>query len=57
MDDEPEPTAKAFYDILRTLPGGFFVECPRWHSTKVDSLPSAAGQTLSKGNSFAGCHP
>jgi hypothetical protein len=41
---------------MGTLPGGFFVECPRWHSAKIDSLPSAAGQTLDKGNSFAECH-
>jgi hypothetical protein len=33
---------------MRTLPGGFFAECPRWHSTKIDSLTSAAGQTLGK---------
>jgi hypothetical protein len=42
---------------MGTLPGGFFAECPRWHSTKIDSLPSDAGQTLGKGNSFAECHP
>jgi hypothetical protein len=42
---------------MGTLPGGFFAECPRWHSTKIDSLPSDAGQTLDKGNSFAECHP
>jgi hypothetical protein len=42
---------------MGTLSGGFFAECPRWHSTKVDSLPSAVGQTLGKGNSFAECHP
>jgi hypothetical protein len=42
---------------MGTLPGGFFAECPRWHSAKIDSLLSAAGQTLSKGNSFAECHP
>jgi hypothetical protein len=34
---------------MGTLPSGFFAECPRWHSTKIDSLPSAAGQTLGKG--------
>jgi hypothetical protein len=34
---------------MGTLPGGFFIECPRWHSAKIDSLPSAAGQTLGKG--------
>jgi hypothetical protein len=42
---------------MGTLSGGFFAECPRWHSAKVDSLPSAVGQTLGKGNSFAECHP
>jgi hypothetical protein len=40
-----------------TLPGGFFAECPGWHSAKINSLPSAAGQTLGKGNSFTECHP
>jgi hypothetical protein len=33
---------------MGTLPGGFFAECPRWHSAKIDSLPSAVGQTLGK---------
>jgi hypothetical protein len=33
---------------MGTLPGGFFAECPRWHSAKIDSLSSAAGQTLGK---------
>jgi hypothetical protein len=33
---------------MGTLPGGLFAECPRWHSAKIDSLPSAAGQTLGK---------
>jgi hypothetical protein len=42
---------------MGTLSGGFFAECPRWHSAKVDSLPSAAGQTLGKGNSFVECQP
>jgi hypothetical protein len=42
---------------MGTLSGGFFVECPRWHSAKVDSLLSAVEQTLDKGNSFAECHP
>jgi hypothetical protein len=42
---------------MRTLPGGSFAECPRWHSAKMDSLPSASGKTLGKGNSFAECHP
>jgi hypothetical protein len=41
---------------MGTLSGGSFVEYPRWHSAKVDSLPSAVGQTLGKGNSFAECH-
>jgi hypothetical protein len=30
------------------LPSGFFAECPRWHSAKIDSVPSADGQTLGK---------
>jgi hypothetical protein len=34
-----------------TLSGGFVAECPWWHSAKVDSLTSAVGQTLDKGNS------
>jgi hypothetical protein len=42
---------------MGTLPGGFFAECPRWHSAKIDSLLSAAGQTLGKGNFFAECQP
>jgi hypothetical protein len=42
---------------METLPGRFFAECPRWHSAKIDSLLSATGQTLGKGNSFAECHP
>jgi hypothetical protein len=42
---------------MGTLSGGFFAECPRWHSAKVDSLLSAVGQTLGKGNSFAECQP
>jgi hypothetical protein len=33
---------------MGTLPGGLFAECPRWHSAKIDSLPSAAWQTLGK---------
>jgi hypothetical protein len=41
---------------MGTLPGGLFAECPKWHSAKMDSLPSAAGQTLGKDNSFAECH-
>jgi hypothetical protein len=40
---------------MGTLPGGFFAECPRGHSAKVESLPSATGQTLGKVNSFAEC--
>jgi hypothetical protein len=42
---------------MGTLPGGLFAECPRWHSAKMYSLPSASGKTLGKGNSFAECHP
>jgi hypothetical protein len=42
--------------FMGTLPGGYFAECPRWRSAKIDSLPSAAGKTLGKGNSFAECH-
>jgi hypothetical protein len=42
---------------MGALPGGFFAECPWWHSAKIDSLPSAAGQTLGKGNSLAECLP
>jgi hypothetical protein len=42
---------------MGTLSGGFFAECPRWHSAKIDSLPSAVWQTLDKDNSFAECHP
>jgi hypothetical protein len=42
---------------MGTLSGGFFAECLRWHSAKMDSLPSVVGQTLGKGNSFAECHP
>jgi hypothetical protein len=41
---------------MGTLPGGLFVECLKCHSAKMDSLPSAAGQTLGKDNSFADCH-
>jgi hypothetical protein len=41
---------------MGTLPGGFFVECPKWHSAKIDSLPSAAWKTLGKDNFFAECH-
>jgi hypothetical protein len=33
-----------------------FAECPKWHLAKMDSLSSAAGQTLDKDNSFAECH-
>jgi hypothetical protein len=40
-----------------TLPGGFFAECPRWHSAKKLPLPSATGQTLGKGVTFAESHP
>ena len=42
---------------MGTLPGGLFAECPRGHSAKMYSLPSASGKTLGKGNSFAECHP
>jgi hypothetical protein len=28
---------------MGTLPGGFFAECPRWHSAKMYSLLSAFG--------------
>jgi hypothetical protein len=42
---------------MGTLSDGFFAECPRWHSAKMDSLPSVVCQTLGKGNSFAECHP
>jgi hypothetical protein len=41
---------------MGTLPGGLFDECLKWHSAKMDSLPSAIGQTLGKDNSFAECH-
>jgi hypothetical protein len=41
---------------MGTLPGGLFAACPKWHSAKMDSLPSAVGQTLGKDNSFAECH-
>jgi hypothetical protein len=39
-----------------TLSGGLFAECPKWHSAKMDSLPSAAWKTLGKDNFFAECH-
>ena len=42
---------------MGTLSGGLFPECPNWHSAKMDSLLSASGNTLGKGNSFAECHP
>jgi hypothetical protein len=41
---------------MGTLPDGFFTECPRWHSAKMDPSPSVAGQTLNKDNSVAECH-
>jgi hypothetical protein len=41
---------------MGTLPGGFFAECPKRHSVKMDSLPSAARKTLGKNNFFAECH-
>jgi hypothetical protein len=37
---------------MGTLSGGLFAECPKGHSAKVESLPSATGQTLGKVNSF-----
>jgi hypothetical protein len=42
---------------MGTLPGGLFAECPRGHSAKMYSLPSASGKTLGKGFTFAECHP
>jgi hypothetical protein len=42
---------------MRTLPSGFFAECPRWHSAKMASLPSAIEHTLGKDGSFAECCP
>jgi hypothetical protein len=33
---------------MGTLPGGLFAECPRGHSAKMYSLPSASGKTLGK---------
>jgi hypothetical protein len=41
---------------MGTLSGGLFAECPKWHSAKMDSLPSAAWKTLGKDNFFAECH-
>jgi hypothetical protein len=41
---------------MGNLPGGFFAECPTWHSAKMDFLPSAAWKTLGKANFFAECH-
>jgi hypothetical protein len=41
---------------MGTLPDGFITECPRWHSAKMDPLPSVAGQTLGKDNSFVEFH-
>jgi hypothetical protein len=41
---------------MGTLPDGFFAKCPRWHSAKMDPLPSVSRQTLGKDNSFAECH-
>jgi hypothetical protein len=40
---------------MRTLPGGSFAECPRWHSAKMDSLSSASGKTLGKDAVFVTC--
>jgi hypothetical protein len=33
---------------MGTLSGGLFAECPKWHSAKMYSLPSAAWKTLGK---------
>jgi hypothetical protein len=44
LDKEPD---------MGTLPGGFFAECPTWHSAKMEFLPSAAWKTLGKANFFA----
>jgi hypothetical protein len=41
---------------MGTLSGGLFVECPKWHSAKMESVPSAAWKTLGKNNFFAECH-
>jgi hypothetical protein len=40
---------------MGTLPDGFFTECLRWLSAKMDPLPSVAGQTFGKDNYFAEC--
>jgi hypothetical protein len=42
---------------MGTLSGGLFAECPRGHSAKMYSLPSASGKTLDKGEAFAKCRP
>jgi hypothetical protein len=41
---------------MGTPPGGFCAECPKWHSAKKYSLPSAAWKALGKANFFAECH-
>ena len=41
---------------MGTLSGGPFAECPKWHSAKMDSLPSVAWKTLGKDIFFAECH-
>jgi hypothetical protein len=41
---------------MGTLSGGFFAECPKWHSAKMDSWPSASWKTLGKDDFFAECH-
>jgi hypothetical protein len=41
---------------MGTLSGELFAECPKWHSAKMDSLPSAAWKTFGKNNFFAECH-
>jgi hypothetical protein len=42
---------------MGTLSGRLFAECPRGHSVKMYSLPSASGKTLGKGFTFAECRP
>jgi hypothetical protein len=42
---------------MGTLSSGLFAECPKWHSAKMDSLPSAVWKTLGKDNFFAECLP
>jgi hypothetical protein len=40
---------------MGTLPGGLFVECPRWHSAKIDSLPSVYWADTRQRSRL--CHP